>query len=1185
MIPLLVVTALQIAAAQPAQLKFDRFGVKEGLPDEMVSFLRQDDQGYIWMGTQNGLVRYDGYKPKVYRLGITKKGVSQTSVLLSMVEDENKNLWFSTALMGLFKYNRSLDSFTQYKYPPSKDNQIFDPYFLFADKKGNLWGYNTNFITGQANIVEFDQQKHRFNYFGKIQDGPNYPQYNLGLNAGLPYSLIQSALPGQKIWMGAVNGLFLYNEKDNKFDPFFAVSDTSKQKSVYNIYEAPSEPGILWYNVFDHSSKRYFIERMDTRNKSFKDYSPDAYPGLTKSNNIISNIYEDSHRRLWFASGNGLMLFDRKKETITNYLPADTDKESNKNQLYEIKEAKNGSLWLRCGKGLLNFDPATQRFQRYTANYRDPSSLSGDVINHLLIDQSGGLWASGYFTGVNILNNTRSAFTIYKNKATEGVGIGHGVTSCGGYIWFTGAGGIYKFKPGTDKYIQVYKSKKTDSILFPICITNSGIIYFGNMHGLNIINPGRQTPEVYTAKPGDSAALSSNLITAIVQDHTGIIWIGTEDKGLCSFNPLNHKFTRYPYIINDGRQPSGDKLGDAGVGIIYEDAQGTIWLGTGQGGLNRFDRKTGKFKSFLFEGDNWVKIISSIFQDKKGHLWVGGYLQGLYDFDPKTGHYVKSLDEEHGLLLDAPHAISEDNRGFLWVVSHRGLTRINTVDMTLKNYALNAILPGKEISDYPFNLSAGGGLMTIPLSDEITVLNPRDLDDNPYPPIVHIEKVSYNDPQTNADSATTRFCYDVGQLVLHHNQNRVTFSYIALHFSNPSQNTYAYRLDGYDKRWIQTGTQRSATYTNLSPGSYTFHVKAANGDGVWNNKGDSFTIIINPPWWQTWWAWVLWIVLFISAVYAFIAYRSRKLQQDKKVLEHKVQIRTEEVMQQKEEIEAQRDNLDAALIELKGTQTQLIQSEKMASLGELTAGIAHEIQNPLNFVNNFSEVSVELLDEMDEELDKGYIQEAKTIGADLKQNLEKIKHHGKRADFIVKGMLEHSRTNTGEKQLTDMNVLCDEFLKLSYHGLRAKDKSFNAEMITHFDSKLPKVNVSQQDIGRVMLNLFNNAFYAVNQKAKTAGPDYKPTVEVTTFTPPSPKESSGTGGWGVIVKDNGVGIPDSIKDKIMQPFFTTKPTGEGTGLGLSLSYDIVVKGHSGKIEVETRENEYTEFTIKLPINQ
>jgi len=263
------------------------------------------------------------------------------------------------------------------------------------------------------------------------------------------------------------------------------------------------------------------------------------------------------------------------------------------------------------------------------------------------------------------------------------------------------------------------------------------------------------------------------------------------------------------------------------------------------------------------------------------------------------------------------------------------------------------------------------------------------------------------------------------------------------------------------------------------------------------------------------------------------------------------------------------------LTALKQTQTQLIQSEKMASLGELTAGIAHEIQNPLNFVNNFSEVSVELVGEMNEELDKGEIQGAKTISSDLKQNLQKIQHHGKRADFIVKGMLEHSRANTGEKQLTDMNVLCDEFLNLSYHGLRAKDKSFNAEIVTHFDPKLPRINVSQQDMGRVMLNLFNNAFYAVNEKKKTAGDDYMPKVSISTFTEKN--------NLVIKVKDNGKGIPESIKEKIMQPFFTTKPTGEGTGLGLSLSYDIVVKGHGGNINVNTKEGAFTEFTITLPL--
>lgn len=279
--------------------------------------------------------------------------------------------------------------------------------------------------------------------------------------------------------------------------------------------------------------------------------------------------------------------------------------------------------------------------------------------------------------------------------------------------------------------------------------------------------------------------------------------------------------------------------------------------------------------------------------------------------------------------------------------------------------------------------------------------------------------------------------------------------------------------------------------------------------------------------------------------------------------------------EQKEEIETQRDNLGQALEELKNTQTQLVQREKMASLGELTAGIAHEIQNPLNFVNNFSDVNQEMLDELDQELDKGDIGEAKAIAADIRQNESKINHHGKRADAIVKGMLQHSRTSSGQKELTDLNALADEYLRLAYHGLRAKDKDFNAELITNFDDKLPKINIIPQDIGRVMLNVINNAFYATQQKAKTAETDYKPTVEVNT--------AQQNGSVIISVKDNGTGIPESIREKIMQPFFTTKPTGEGTGLGLSLSYDIVVKGHGGSIDVDTIEGEGSEFMVTLPL--
>jgi two-component system, NtrC family, sensor kinase len=298
-------------------------------------------------------------------------------------------------------------------------------------------------------------------------------------------------------------------------------------------------------------------------------------------------------------------------------------------------------------------------------------------------------------------------------------------------------------------------------------------------------------------------------------------------------------------------------------------------------------------------------------------------------------------------------------------------------------------------------------------------------------------------------------------------------------------------------------------------------------------------------------------------------FERRILEDQKNSLENQVAERTAELTQQKEALEK-------TVLELKTTQTQLIHAEKMASLGELTAGIAHEIQNPLNFVNNFSEMSVELAQELDEELDKDLVDKdlIKELMSDLIQNQQKISHHGKRASSIVKGMLEHSRTSSGIKELTDINALADEYLRLSYHGLRAKNKQFNSDFKTDFEENLPKINVVSQDFGRVILNLINNAFYAVGQVSNLSE-NFKPLVVVSTQNIDNQIV--------IKIKDNGTGMPEAVKAKIFQPFFTTKPTGEGTGLGLSLAYDIITKGHGGIIEVQSAENQGTEFTITLPI--
>jgi len=555
--------------------------------------------------------------------------------------------------------------------------------------------------------------------------------------------------------------------------------------------------------------------------------------------------------------------------------------------------------------------------------------------------------------------------------------------------------------------------------------------------------------------------------------------------------------------------------------------------------------------------------VLSVYEDSHRRFWAGSYFSGLFLVDKKTGA-LTNYRVKDGLINNSVLGITEDNEGDLWMRTPAGLSKFNTETKRFTNYPMEIPLPDNNMSLFKDR----NDVFYAPTNKGLISFDPARINERAIPPAVIIESVSYHAVKNTVnDKDTFVFVDGKKDLELKHNENRISFKYVALHYENASLNQYAYKLDGYDKVWIQAGSQRSVTYTNLSPGTYTFHVKAANSDGVWNETGASFLITILPPWWETWWFRIFSVIAMIVVVYAIVQRQSRNLKKQNIVLEEKVTERTKE--------------LKHSLEELRQTQAQLIQSEKMASLGELTAGIAHEIQNPLNFVNNFSDVNTELVEELKSELTTGNTQSAFAIADDIKENEQKINHHGKRADAIVKGMLQHSRASSGAKELTDINKLTDEYLRLAYHGLRAKDKTFNAEMRTDFDYSLSadeagigKINVIPQDIGRVILNLINNAFYSVNEKSRQNIPGYEPAVVVATKKIKDRIEIS--------VKDNGKGIPQNILDKIFQPFFTTKPTGQGTGLGLSLSYDIV-KAHGGEVKMETREGEGSEFTIKLPI--
>ena len=1175
----ILVLVVTRAFGQSGNLYFDHIGIKEGLPDNMIYNIVQDDGGYLWFPTKNGVVRYDGYQYKTYYPAANSDN-NVSSLYFDAIQHQ---LWVSCLGEGLFMYNRKKDIFERYAV---SGRNLLQSTIMASDTSGNLWSYIESF--GGGKLAVFNPDTKRFQYFGNKEKGNSF------INAER-YFDVQRASDGH-IWITTDNGLYRYNGTGKPLTRYFATPVITEKKRIYFIYEPPSQPGTFWIQTEQNKQQPVydFFGWDFKRNKIIQ--SGKAKPGYKSDFGAISFPFEDSKRRLWFATDSGLFKFNTREMRFIKCI----SRAQFNYPLFQIIEQKNGHFLLASFNALLDFDPQSYQFQRCSLNEMRPGSLAGSGAPFCFMDNTGIPWVTFSTTGVNRLNKQKSAFTITQSDpeiqrhhlvaAISALGV-----QTKGVLHNNNE--IYSSAPAGNQLKRVYKTPSAENILSDVLLAPGDTLFFASSKGLRIYDLSTGMSQLYPYRWGNTQLEIKTGVRQIYRDKEGLVWLLSDEFGVCAFNPVLKEFNAYhdSFGIAKGKKREAVSLETAQPRTLLEDADGNLWLGTDQRGLHRFDRAHHQFISYYTYANRGIISTISLYEDRQRRFWVGTDNLGLFLFDRKRGICSAVYDKKKSLLDNVIPAIAEDARGNIWLVSPNGLTRLNAKTLALRNFFFDEISPGfalnfQELAEiitgtrtlsfklvYPKNsfISASGSRFALSGKTGTAIFDPVDLEDA-VPPIVHVEQVLYNDTRGKENSFSQLIPYGKHLLTLPYNQNRIRFQYIGIQFNDPQAITYAYKLDGYDNHWVPAGHDRGVTYNNLSAGTYTFQVKAANASGVWSKTGDSFTIIINAPWWLRWWAWLLYCALFAGTAYGIAMFRSRRLKRENRLLEEKVALRTHQLNEQQEEIVTQRDQLAESLKELQSTQAQLIQREKMASLGELTAGIAHEIQNPLNFVNNFSDVSAELVDEMDVELDKGDIAEAKAISTDIKENLVKIRHHGKRADAIVKGMLEHSRTSSGKKEPTNLNVLADEYLRLAYHGLRGKDKSFNAELVTNFEANLPKVNVVPQDIGRVLLNVINNAFYATQQKSKTAGPDFKPVVEVSTAHQDD---------WVVVsVKDNGNGLPESIKDKVMQPFFTTKPTGEGTGLGLSLSYDMVVKGHNGTLDIISQEGEGAEFIVKLPLN-
>jgi signal transduction histidine kinase/ligand-binding sensor domain-containing protein len=1074
-------------------------------------------------------------------------------------------------------------------YPELGGTTIND---IITDRQGFVW------IATENGLVEFD------GYEYKQHDAD--PQDSTKIGSILISTLFEAK--NGHIWIGCTDLLSEYNPVTKTFKNYNFLKLTD--------FTLGSQPSIVTINE-DSRGRIYFGTNSFIGNSAshalfYKDEKSNKLKRLDSPNNVeIKNIYAatiDNLDNVWIFTENGFFRIDKNKnihkekwpigDSLKGYgITIKSDVKGNlwmtssnaehsilgvwnprtgKAKTFPLKESftkmdskflihqtefdAKGNVWLATTYGLLYFDLKKEEFQVLVENPNQP--LLRNALTSLHFDSFCNLWIGTESNGLLRYNN-RVVFESFVYKKDDENSLTSGwvekvFESDDGKIWVTNFRGINFFDP-VKNAVAPYPAAKIVSgsnFVYGIGWYSSEEILFLSNDGFFLFNTKNKTCKKIIHDPIFNKLFIFNLIT----DSYGNQWYGTSNGAFLRIK--NSKIFRHFDLARFSESNSSSNE----VVKIYEDPKYGIWLLTNNG-VFLYNYGRDKVERYGFDPKKGDVLksqdINSLYVDKEGIVWVGTWGGGLSKCNIKKGKIVTYTIKDGLPSKNIQGILPDEKNKALWISTFEGISRFSVEEGKFYNFSMEDGIHSRMFSDGAY-LKTSRGLMVFGGKNGITVFNPNNISKNTTPPKVFITdfKIGDNSLYYGSDSIQKDKKSLPKDFILKYSQNSISINYTGIHYANPNRNKFVYKLENYDNNWREVGNVRTAYYYNLPSGDYIFRVKAANSSGVWNEKGASVRFSITPPWWRTWWAYTIYGILFLGFVFFIDRFQRKRL------------LEKEHALAKENELAHARE-IEKAYNTLKTTQIQLIQSEKMASLGELTAGIAHEIQNPLNFVNNFSEVSVELIDEMQDEMNKGDTEEAKTIAFGIKQNLEKIIFHGKRADGIVKGMLQHSRISTGRKEPMDINALTDEYLRLAYHGLRAKDKSFNAEMETHFDPELPKVEVIPEDIGRVLLNLFTNAFYAIHQKQKKTTQEYRPVLAVTTAQKGNHIE--------ITVKDNGIGISNAIKDKIMQPFFTTKPAGEGTGLGLSLSYDIIVKVHGGTIKVETEEGNGATFTISLPI--
>ena len=986
---------------------------------------------------------------------------------------------------------------------------------VLEDKKGNLW------VGSDAGLNLYDRAKDEFSLIQSPSKENNFEAY--------PYSIDDKNLLWLIIDDKQKSGLYTYNISSKKYS--FITNQISNQ--------VPNKQQPLYQKIntiYCGGKDDLGIRKLSFEDNVLKTTTIffDGESGILPLKNVKNYLFLENDSTLWITNNHlGLIKFNPQRKTYKSYNTFENKKIGGFTQTVSFK----GNLLVGSIDGLYVFDKKTEKFiQVIRHNILKTSSLQSNYNEILYIDNLDNFFISPLGSGIDYANLNQVLVENWLSKED-----GYSINDVE-KIFKKGDKTLVKFQGenGTtilDDKGKVSKILKNNITLF---VDSENRIWTTNNNHFYILDANEKVQKEINIPELKGQA---NWQISIVEIEKGIYVIAS-NNGFFEYHEKTSKLIPISGINRDKTTYN--------FPVFYDKTSKQLFFSANWWTTFYVLKKQNDEWKINFKNDLVAYAIRPSKDSNK--IWLGTN-KGLLNFDKKSFKY-KLLTKKEGLPDNVVTDILEENNENHWLVTNRGISYFDAKQHLYKNLSSKQGVSANEIAwNSSFNLSNGRSVFA--RTNGIFVLTKAIFKREKANFSVQIQRFLINDKPLNIDFGTTK----PQKIDLEPTDNSFSIDLAAIGFDSPQKLKIFYQLEGYDKHWIDAHNPATARYSQLTEGNYTFKIKAIDEDQNRSSDIKIINITLQAPFYRTTWFRLLCVLFILVIIYLYSKFREKQIREF-----------TEKTL-----LKAKNQEIQHTLDLLKSTQDKLIQSEKLASLGELTAGIAHEIQNPLNFVNNFSDIGIDLTNELKEEIEKPELDKEYIVGilTDLSQNQTKINHHGKRASNIIKGMLEHSHASRGEKTTTNINKLIEDTLNLVLKGYKLKNQDFNVQIIKDFDEKLPEIEIISQNISRVLQNLLNNAFYSVSKKYGTES------VGKVVISTKMLSDDQHFGKCELRVTDNGTGILENIKQKIFQPFFTTKPTGEGTGLGLSLAYDIITKGHGGTIEAESIEGEGATFIVKL----